>query len=153
MQNQLIHSRCALECSGVFVSAELELNLFIAVFRALSCYICMCSLRHAVRRFSEASAYFHEEEKEGLVRICKLALHKKFPKYASDGYEVLYVRPPVIYLSAAAKANLAQFLCHQVPTSETHLPLCFCIANVTLIYNLKKTSLKLSCSVECWWNT
>jgi len=65
-------------------------------------------------RFPEASAYFHEEEKEGVARICQLALHKKYPKYASEGYEVLYPRPPVIYLSAAAKPNLAQFICHQV---------------------------------------
>ena len=65
-------------------------------------------------RFPEASAYFHEEEKEGIVKICQLALHKKFPRYATDGYEVLYPRPPVIYLSAAAKPNLGQFLCHQV---------------------------------------
>lgn len=71
-------------------------------------FVCHCF------RFPEASAYFHEEEKEGVARICQLALHKKYPKYASDGYEVLYPRPPVIYLSAAAKPNLAQFICHQV---------------------------------------
>jgi len=72
----------------------------------------------AAGRFSEASAYFHEEEKEGLVKICQLALHKKYPRYVNDGYEVLYPRPPVIYLSAAAKPNLAQFLCHQVTLSS-----------------------------------
>jgi len=68
-------------------------------------------------RFPEASAYFHEEEREGVVRICQLAVHKKFPKYASEGYEVLYPRPPVIYLSAAAKPNIAQFICHQVTSA------------------------------------
>jgi hypothetical protein len=65
-------------------------------------------------RFPDAAVYFHEEEKEGLAKICQLALHRKYPKYAADGYEVLYPRPPVIYVSAAAKPNLGQYLCHQV---------------------------------------
>ena len=67
-----------------------------------------------INRYPEAAAHFHEEEKEGLVKICQLAIHKKYPKYASDGYEVLYPRPPVIYISASAKHNLGQYLCHQV---------------------------------------
>lgn len=65
-------------------------------------------------RFPEGAAHFHEEEKEGLVRICQLAIHKKYPKFATDGYEVLYPRPPVIYISASAKHNLGQYLCHQL---------------------------------------
>jgi hypothetical protein len=65
-------------------------------------------------RFTDAAVYFHEEEKEGLAKICQLALHRKYPKYAADGYEVLYPRPPVIYVSAAAKPNVGQYLCHQV---------------------------------------
>jgi hypothetical protein len=65
-------------------------------------------------RFTDASAYFHEEEKEGLTKICQLALHRKYPKYATDGFEVLYPRPPVIYISSAAKPNLGQYVCHQL---------------------------------------
>jgi glutamate/tyrosine decarboxylase-like PLP-dependent enzyme len=56
----------------------------------------------------------HEEEREGLTRITHLAFHRKFAKYATDGFEVLYPRPPVIYVSAAAKHNLGQHLCHQL---------------------------------------
>ena len=73
-----------------------------------------CVILIVVFRFSEAAVYFHEEEKEGLAKICQLALHQKYPKYATDGYEVLYTRPPVIYISAAAKPNLGQYLCQQV---------------------------------------
>ena len=65
-------------------------------------------------RFADGTAYFHEEEKEGLVRVCRLALHQKYPKYVSDGYEALYARPPVIYVSAAAKPTLGQHLVAQV---------------------------------------
>ena len=119
-----------------------------------SLYVCFSGAR-----FPEASAYFHEEEKEGLARLCQLALHKKYPKYATEGYEVLYPRPPVIYLSAAAKPNLAQFLCHQVlhlsAISSTPFPkllmtleryrfyfvrLFICCWNVTVIMTFKWNS-------------
>jgi len=65
-------------------------------------------------RFPGASAHMHEGEREGLARIANLAIHRRYPKYATDGYEVLYPRPPVIYMSAAAKHNLGQQLCHQL---------------------------------------
>ena len=65
-------------------------------------------------RMENSSAYFHEEEKDGLVKICRLAIHRKYPKYASDGYEALYSRPPVIYISAASRPGLGQYLCAQV---------------------------------------
>lgn len=65
-------------------------------------------------RFSDASAYFHEDEREGLVRVARLALHRKFPKLNTDGYEAMYSRPPVIYISAAAKPGLGLYLCSQV---------------------------------------
>ncbi len=64
--------------------------------------------------FNDGAIYFHEEEKEGLVKICRLALFKKYPKFATDGYEALYARPPVLYISAAAKPLLGQYLCTQV---------------------------------------
>lgn len=77
-------------------------------------------------RFPEGAAHFHEEEKEGLVRICQLAIHKKYPKFATDGYEVLYPRPPVIYISASAKHNLGQYLCHQVQSKSMVSGICQC---------------------------
>ena len=61
-----------------------------------------------------SSAYFHEDEKEGLLKICKLAIHSKYPTYITDGYEALHESAPVIYISAASKPGLGQLLCSQV---------------------------------------
>lgn len=65
-------------------------------------------------RFFDSSSYFHEESRDGLLRICRMCLHIKFPRFTAEGYEALYARPPVIYLSAAAKPNLGQYLCTQL---------------------------------------
>ena len=65
-------------------------------------------------RYPDSAAHFHEEEKEGVVKICQLAIHKKYPKYCTDGYEALFTKPPVFYISASAKHNLSQHICHQV---------------------------------------
>ncbi|XP_013415606.1 putative pyridoxal-dependent decarboxylase domain-containing protein 2 isoform X2 [Lingula anatina] len=65
-------------------------------------------------RFDDAAVFYHEDEREGLIRLCRLALHKKFPKYLDEGYEALYSRPPVIYLSSAAKAGMGDYLCAQL---------------------------------------
>ena len=61
-----------------------------------------------------SSAYFHDDEKEGLLKICKLAIHRKYPAYISDGYEALYNSTPIIYISAASRPGLGQLLCSQV---------------------------------------
>jgi len=74
----------------------------------------MLSVHKLFYRFTDGHVYFHEEEREGLVRICRLALHKKYPKYSTDGYEVFNVQRPVFYVSAAAKPLLGQFICAQV---------------------------------------
>ncbi|XP_014671448.1 PREDICTED: putative pyridoxal-dependent decarboxylase domain-containing protein 2 [Priapulus caudatus] len=65
-------------------------------------------------RFFGSSAFFHEDYREGLLRVCRLVLHRRYPKYASEGFEALYRRPPVLYLSAAARGGMAQFLCAQL---------------------------------------
>ncbi|KAL8593256.1 hypothetical protein ACOMHN_009910 [Nucella lapillus] len=65
-------------------------------------------------RFEEASVTYHEDEREGLMRICRLALYLRYPRYATDGFDALYSRPPVIYLSAAAPPHLGQYLCQQL---------------------------------------
>ena len=57
---------------------------------------------------------YHDDEREGLERVCRLALYHRYPKYATDGFDALYSRPPVIYLSAAAKPGLGHYLCLQV---------------------------------------
>ncbi|XP_060067143.1 putative pyridoxal-dependent decarboxylase domain-containing protein 2 [Ylistrum balloti] len=65
-------------------------------------------------RFMDASAVFCEDERDGLVKICRLALYQKYPKYAAEGFEALYSRPPVIYVSAAASPDLSTYLCLQL---------------------------------------
>ncbi|XP_060559812.1 putative pyridoxal-dependent decarboxylase domain-containing protein 2 isoform X2 [Ruditapes philippinarum] len=65
-------------------------------------------------RFDEASVFYHEESRDGLVRICRLALYQKYPKYITEGFEALYSRPPVIYISSAAQPGLSNYLCLQL---------------------------------------
>jgi hypothetical protein len=56
------------------------------------------------------SCFYHEEEKDGLVKICRLAMYKKYPKYPTEGFEALYSRPPVIYVSASSKPGVSNYL-------------------------------------------
>ena len=73
------------------------------------CFNIMCK-----HRLEKSSAYFHDDEREGLVRICRLALHKKYDNFASDGFTALQDKPPVIYISAASRPGLGIPLCTQV---------------------------------------
>uniref|UniRef100_A0A8D1PNC9 Pyridoxal-dependent decarboxylase domain-containing protein 1 n=1 Tax=Sus scrofa TaxID=9823 RepID=A0A8D1PNC9_PIG len=65
-------------------------------------------------RYENGCAYFHEEEREGLARICRLAIHSRYEDFVVDGFNVLYNKKPVIYLSAAARPGLGQYLCNQL---------------------------------------
>ncbi|XP_076443203.1 putative pyridoxal-dependent decarboxylase domain-containing protein 2 [Babylonia areolata] len=65
-------------------------------------------------RFEDACVMYHDDEREGLMRVCRLALYLRYPKYATDGFDALYSRPPVIYLSGAAPPELGQYLCLQL---------------------------------------
>nr|XP_022319864.1 putative pyridoxal-dependent decarboxylase domain-containing protein 2 isoform X1 [Crassostrea virginica] len=65
-------------------------------------------------RFPDSSPFYHEEHKDGLVKICRMALYQKYPKYPVEGFEALYSRPPVIYISSAAMPGLSNYLCLQL---------------------------------------
>ncbi|XP_045060311.2 pyridoxal-dependent decarboxylase domain-containing protein 1 isoform X2 [Desmodus rotundus] len=65
-------------------------------------------------RYENGCAYFHEEEREGLAKICRLAIHSHYEDFVVDGFNVLYNKKPVIYLSAAARPGLGQYLCNQL---------------------------------------
>jgi hypothetical protein len=65
-------------------------------------------------RFKDSAAYYHEDVREGLVRVCRLALHTAYPKYGTEGFVALYSKPPVIYVSTSAKQGLGQYICTQV---------------------------------------
>lgn len=69
---------------------------------------------YLLNRYENGSAYFHEEEREGLAKVCRLAIHSRYDDFVVDGFNVLYNKKPVIYLSAAARPGLGQYLCNQV---------------------------------------
>jgi hypothetical protein len=53
---------------------------------------------------------------EGVVRLTRMMLHYKYPKYLEDGFDALTSRPPVIYSSVASPLGVVQHICRQVST-------------------------------------
>lgn len=81
-------------------------------------------------RFEDSSVFYHDDIREGFVRICRLALFHRYPKYATEGFDALYSRPPVFYLSAAAPLGLGHHLCLQLG-----LPLsCICTVPCNTVF-------------------
>ncbi|XP_010152075.1 PREDICTED: pyridoxal-dependent decarboxylase domain-containing protein 1 [Eurypyga helias] len=73
-------------------------------------------------RYENGSAYYHEDDREGLLKICRLVIHTRYEDYTTEGFNVLYTKQPVIYISSAARTGLGQALC-----SQLGLPLsCMC---------------------------
>lgn len=77
-------------------------------------------------RFVDCASSFHEDHLEGLVRVTRLALHRKYPRYMEEGFTALAASPPLIYSSVAAPLGVVQHLCKQVQK--------------LIIYNLKEYS-------------
>ncbi|XP_058270048.1 pyridoxal-dependent decarboxylase domain-containing protein 1 isoform X5 [Hemibagrus wyckioides] len=65
-------------------------------------------------RYENGSAYYHEDERDGLLKVCRLVIHTRYDEYATDGFGVFSVRAPVIYLSAACRSGLGEHLCSQL---------------------------------------
>lgn len=65
-------------------------------------------------RYENGSAYFHEDDRDGLVKVCRLVINARYEEYASEGYVVLSSKQPVIYLSASCRPGLGQHLCSQL---------------------------------------
>ncbi|XP_038067512.1 putative pyridoxal-dependent decarboxylase domain-containing protein 2 isoform X1 [Patiria miniata] len=65
-------------------------------------------------RFDDSSAFFHSDSRDGLLRVCRLALSSKYDKYGTDGFNALYTKPPIIYISAGARPGLGQYICTQL---------------------------------------
>ncbi|GAA6103419.1 pyridoxal-dependent decarboxylase domain-containing protein 1 isoform X1 [Tachysurus ichikawai] len=65
-------------------------------------------------RYENGSAYYHEDERDGLLKVCRLVIHTHYEEYATDGFGVFSARAPVIYLSAACRSGLGEHLCSQV---------------------------------------
>ncbi|XP_016134582.1 pyridoxal-dependent decarboxylase domain-containing protein 1 isoform X2 [Sinocyclocheilus grahami] len=74
-------------------------------------------------RYENGSAYYHEDDCEGLVNVCRLVINTHYEDYATEGFTMLSSKHPVIYQSAACRPGLGQHLCCQLG-----LPLsCLCI--------------------------
>ncbi|KAM6965927.1 LOW QUALITY PROTEIN: pyridoxal-dependent decarboxylase domain-containing protein 1 [Tautogolabrus adspersus] len=67
-----------------------------------------------VFRYENGSAYFHEDDRDGLVKVCRLVINARYEEYASEGYAVLSYKQPVIYQSASGRPGLGQHLCSQL---------------------------------------
>lgn len=65
-------------------------------------------------RYENGSAYFHEDDRDGLVKVCRLVINARYEDYASEGYAVLSSKQPIIYQSASGRPGLGQHLCSQL---------------------------------------
>uniref|UniRef100_A0A8C9RJ11 Pyridoxal-dependent decarboxylase domain-containing protein 1 n=1 Tax=Scleropages formosus TaxID=113540 RepID=A0A8C9RJ11_SCLFO len=65
-------------------------------------------------RYENGSAYYHDDDREGLLRVCRLVLYSRYEDYATEGYAVLSCRHPVIYQSSACRPGLGHYLCSQL---------------------------------------
>ncbi|XP_023813663.1 pyridoxal-dependent decarboxylase domain-containing protein 1 [Oryzias latipes] len=65
-------------------------------------------------RYENGSAYFHEDDRDGIVKVCRLVLHAQYKEYGAEGYGALSAHQPVIYQSAAGRPELGQHLCSQL---------------------------------------
>ncbi|MGH0130131.1 UNVERIFIED_CONTAM: hypothetical protein FKN15_041182 [Acipenser sinensis] len=65
-------------------------------------------------RYENGSAYYHEDDREGLLKVCRLVIHSHFDDYSTEGFNMLYNKQPVIYQSAACRSGLGQHLCNQL---------------------------------------
>ncbi|CAL8283248.1 unnamed protein product [Boreogadus saida] len=65
-------------------------------------------------RYENSSAFFHEDDREGLVRVCRLVLHTLYEDYASEGYAAFSSAQPIIYQSTSSREGLGQHVCNQL---------------------------------------
>ncbi|XP_071357468.1 pyridoxal-dependent decarboxylase domain-containing protein 1 isoform X3 [Trachinotus anak] len=65
-------------------------------------------------RYENGSAYFHEDNRDGLVKVCRLIINARYEEYASEGYSVLSSKQPIIYQSVSGRPGLGQHLCSQL---------------------------------------
>ncbi|RDD45321.1 Pyridoxal-dependent decarboxylase domain-containing protein 1 [Trichoplax sp. H2] len=80
-------------------------------------------------RYEKGALYFHEEAGDGLIKVGRLTLLTKCPKFQSEGFHALYARPPVIYISSAAPASLGKYLCSQLGLPYSCLSIVPCVAS------------------------
>ncbi|KAF7266560.1 hypothetical protein GWI33_020068 [Rhynchophorus ferrugineus] len=64
--------------------------------------------------FLDSSAFYHEDQFEGLVRITRMILHYKYPRYLEDGVLAFASSLPTIYSSISSPLGIIQHLCRQL---------------------------------------
>ncbi|KAB0793793.1 hypothetical protein PPYR_13413 [Photinus pyralis] len=64
--------------------------------------------------FVDSVAFYHDDQLEGLVRITRMMLHYKYPRYLEDGALAFSTVPPTIYSSVASPLGVVQHLCRQL---------------------------------------
>ena len=70
----------------------------------------MCNLFN----FTDGAAFCHDDTRDGLVKISRMTLHQHYPKMVQDGFEALFSRPPVIYLTSGTYVDIAHYVCVQL---------------------------------------
>lgn len=65
-------------------------------------------------RLSDYNAYYHQEQLEGLVRVTRMLLHHRYPRYLEDGALAFTNRLPCIYSCVASPLGVVQHLCRQL---------------------------------------
>lgn len=65
-------------------------------------------------RFLDSAAFYHEDQLEGLVRVTRMMLHYKYPRYLEDGALTYSSSLPTIYSSVASPLGVVQHLCRQL---------------------------------------
>lgn len=64
--------------------------------------------------FFDSSAFYHEDHLEGLVRVTRMMLHYKYPRYLEDGALAFSNSLPTIYSSVTSPLGAVQHLCRQL---------------------------------------
>nr|CAI5865572.1 unnamed protein product [Callosobruchus analis] len=64
--------------------------------------------------FFDCSAFYHDDLLEGLVRVTRMMLHYKYPRYLEDGALAFANSLPTIYSSVVSPLGVVQHLCRQL---------------------------------------
>ncbi|XP_044253275.1 pyridoxal-dependent decarboxylase domain-containing protein 1 isoform X2 [Tribolium madens] len=64
--------------------------------------------------FLDSSSFYHDDHLEGLVRVTRMMLHYKYPRYLEDGALAFSSSLPTIYSSVASPLVVVQHLCRQL---------------------------------------
>uniref|UniRef100_A0A8C9T399 Pyridoxal-dependent decarboxylase domain-containing protein 1 n=1 Tax=Scleropages formosus TaxID=113540 RepID=A0A8C9T399_SCLFO len=98
-------------------------------------------------RYENGSAYYHDDDREGLLRVCRLVLYSRYEDYATEGYAVLSCRHPVIYQSSACRPGLGHYLCITLMCCRIVMPhhlanAAFSLQDVSVLDRLIKDDVK-----------